>query len=146
MLDISPKAINKSIRIKKPLERFESRTKDKEIDLDNIDTESVFESQHTIAHDKNSVDNLHTMQVIKAMRLQKKPSAGVNSNDKSHLLLTVGPKPLEATLRLSKKETVLDNILQAEGQAIPQSAHCGTPEGKELTVINEPIVKLEPTL
>ena len=145
MLEISPKAINKTVRVKKPVERYEDRAKEKEIDLDNIDKETVLDSQQTTRKEKNSVDNLQTMQIIKAMRLQKKPSAGLNITDKSQLILTVGPSPLDATLKLNSKH-ISENVIKADAHSIPASATCGTPEGKELAVINEPIVKLEPTL
>ena len=52
--------------------------------------------------EKNSVDhNTHNMQIIKAMRLQQKSSAEVNNTEKSQLILTVGPKTLDATLKIN---------------------------------------------
>ena len=60
------------------------------------------DSQQTMRKEKNSVDdNIHNMQILKAMRLQQKSSAEVNNTEKSQLILTVGPKTLDATLKIN---------------------------------------------
>ena len=59
------------------------------------------DSQQTMRKEKNSVDNIPNLQFMKAMRLQQKSSAEVGNTEKSQLILTVGPKALDATLKIN---------------------------------------------
>ena len=79
------------------------------------------DSQQTMRKEKNSVDdNIHNMQILKAMRLQQKSSAEVNNTDKSQLILTVGPKPLDATLKINQKNSLYlsENMIKADAHSI----------------------------